>query len=302
MLKAMAARVVLIATFSVCAQAQGGAKEYRGICEVSAGTFLDAEHFVVASDETNILQMYKRSSADPTAAIDLVVPSGFNKSDLEGAARIGDRVYWISSHSFNSGGEDKKKRKVLLATKIMQANGSPTLQSVGAPVTDLRDGIASAANVPADKLNIEGLAATPDGQLLIGLRGPLQGNLAIVITLTNPAAVVEGAKAIWGARHEIDLHGLGIRSMDLMEGGKSQYLIAAGSEKDSNEPFKLFKWPGAGKMTEQVSGVDLGGLRAEAIMQIPGTHIWFVGSDDGDICSDEKPTNRRFRSLEVKID
>src|SRR5689334_991375 len=42
-----------------------GAFEYKGICEASAGAFVDDKHFVVASDETNLLQLYERGKADP---------------------------------------------------------------------------------------------------------------------------------------------------------------------------------------------------------------------------------------------
>ena len=29
--------------------------EYRGVCEASAGSYIDSDHFLVASDETNVL-------------------------------------------------------------------------------------------------------------------------------------------------------------------------------------------------------------------------------------------------------
>jgi hypothetical protein len=144
--------------------------EYLGICETSAGAFIDNKHFVVASDETNRLQIYERGKPAPLAnGVDMAGFTGFNKSDLEGAARIGDRIYWISSHSFNSKGKDIGKRKVFFATKIALAAGKPrTVIGVGKPFKSLRDPLATAAGVKPSELNIEALAATPEGGLLIG--------------------------------------------------------------------------------------------------------------------------------------
>src|SRR4029450_7704870 len=82
------------------AASNAGAFEYKGLCEASAGAFLDDRHFVVASDETNLLQLYERGKADPFGdGIDMRKFLSFKKSDLEAAAVVGDRVYWMSSHS-----------------------------------------------------------------------------------------------------------------------------------------------------------------------------------------------------------
>jgi hypothetical protein len=91
----------------------------KGLCEASAGAFLDATHFAVASDETNTLQIYERGKPDPIGkGVDMKGFTGFDKSDLEGAAAIGDRIYWISSHSFNSSGEDKEKPRCSSQPKL----------------------------------------------------------------------------------------------------------------------------------------------------------------------------------------
>jgi hypothetical protein len=114
------------------AASTAGSFEYKGLCEASAGAFVDDKHFVVASDETNRLQLYERGKPDPIGkGFDMGPFTSFDKSDLEGAAVIKDRVYWISSHSFNSDGEDKKKRKVFFATKIDAAGDRPTPDARG---------------------------------------------------------------------------------------------------------------------------------------------------------------------------
>jgi len=276
--------------------------EYRGICEASTGAYVDPEHFLVASDETNVVRLYRRGAADPVMKVDLQAFTGYDKSDLEGAARIGDRVYWISSHSFNNSGEDKKKRRVFFATKTTARGGAFDTVGVGKVVTDLRDGLAAAAKVAPKDLNVEGLAATPDGGLLIGLRSPLRGSNAIAVPLKNPAAVVEGAAPMWGAALEIKLDGLAIRSMERVAAPGAGYLVMAGTQKDSSTEFKLFKWSGVGAEAERVDGTDLQGIKPEGLMQIPGTGRWHLLSDDGDVCSDEGPeAQRRFRGTEMDI-
>ncbi|HYG61171.1 MAG TPA: DUF3616 domain-containing protein [Thermoanaerobaculia bacterium] len=71
--------------------------------------------------------------------------------------------------------------------------------------------------MPAEEpgaLNIEGLAAK-DGKLLIGFRGPVRGGKALVVTLENPQEVLnQGAPASFATPIELDLDGLGIRSLE----------------------------------------------------------------------------------------
>ena len=73
--------------------------------------------------------------------------TSFDKSDLEAAARIGDRVYWMSSHSFNNDGEFKPKRNILFATNIGKTGEAPTLVGVGRPAKSLAVSLTKAAGV-----------------------------------------------------------------------------------------------------------------------------------------------------------
>jgi hypothetical protein len=278
--------------------------EYRGVCEASAGSYIDSAHFLVASDETNVLRLYKRGSSVPVRTVDLQGFTGFDKSDLEGAAKIGDRVYWISSHSLTRTGKDQHKRRIFFATKTALVDGTFRTEGVGKPIANLRDGLASAAQVAPQDLNVEGLAATPDGGLLIGLRGPLRGANAIVIPMKNPAEVIEGGSPVWGPALEVDLAGRGIRSMETLPGSNESYLILAGPLKDSDEEFKVYKWSASKKKADPLDHIDLKGMKPEGLMQIPGTKKWHLLSDDDDVCSDEKDPKsaRRFRSIELDVD
>jgi hypothetical protein len=281
------------------------AMEYAGICEASAGAFIDRTHFAVASDETNKLRIYERGKREPVASADMEAFTSFDKSDLEAAAAIGDRVYWISSHSFNKSGEDKAKRKVFFATKIMLADGKPpALVGVGRPVVSLRDPLAKVAGVEPRDMDIEALAATPDGGLLIGLRKPLlPDGRALVIPFKNPPAVVDqGVQPEFGAAVPIDLQRRGLRSMDLLAGTGAQYIIVAGPVSDSPEEFAMFRWSGPGTDPVKIDGLNLAGLKPEAAMAVPGHDLVQLLSDDDDICDEEKdpPHKRRFRSIDVK--
>jgi Protein of unknown function (DUF3616) len=277
--------------------------EYNGLCEASAGAFVDAKHFVVASDETNRLQLYERGKADPVGSADMETFTSFDKSDLEAAAAIGNRIYWISSHSLNSKGNDKDKRKVFFATAVGVADGKPTLKPVGTAATGLRDALAAAAGAKPRELNVEALAATPDGELLIGLRSPVRGNMALVVPFKNPAAVVEkGAAPEFGKAVSINLMGLGLRSMEMIPGSGARYIILAGPVSD-DPGFAAFLWNGPGTEPKKIEGIDLKGLKPEGAMIVPGQNLVQLLSDDGDICSDEDdpPGKRRFRSVDIEL-
>ena len=298
----MVRRLVLLALLAVVPASGTSAIEYRGLCEASAGAFITDTHFAVASDETNRLHIYERGKPDPVGTADMQGFTSFDKSDLEGAARIGDRVYWISSHSFNSKGKDNAKRKVFFATKVEVVGGKPTLTGVGQPIKSMRDALAAAAGVKPSEMNVEGLAATPQGELLIGLRAPLNAGKAIVVPFKNPAAVVDqGAQPDFGASVTVDLEGRGIRSMELIGANPAQYIIAAGSSVDKEMEFALFRWTGPGGTREKIDGVNLGSIKPEGVMAVPNQRMVQLLSDDGDVCSDEDdpPADRKFRSIDV---
>ncbi|MBY5369573.1 DUF3616 domain-containing protein [Rhizobium leguminosarum] len=275
---------------------------YKGLCEASAATYIDNDHFVVASDETNILRLYTRNEKSEGVPLDFEHPSGFDKSDIEAAARDGEGeiVYWISSHSLNSSGEDKDKRKIFFATKVVAVGNAATLQWEG-DFLRLRDAILGVIGDKKSELNIEGLATAPDGALLIGLRDTIDGK-AVVIPFTNPAEVISHPErsAVLGEPFRLDLGGLGIRSVERVD---DHYLIVAGPVSDQG-PFALYRWLGGKSSPEELKVPALGPLRPEALMQIPGSGLVQILSDDGSqTCDDEKTpiSQRTFRSIEIKL-
>lgn len=282
---------------------------YTGLCEASAavslGTNAGRRFFAVASDEVNILRSYDLDVGGIGASHDIGPFTGFAKSDIEGGARIGDIIWWISSHSFTSSHKDKKDRRILLATRIDWRTEGPELAPVGM-AQDLRDGIAAATGAAASDLNIEGLAAGAGGALLIGLRAPLSGGKAQILPLRNPGQVLQGAQADFGSVLAVDLGGYGIRSLELLEDGR--YLVVAGPVPDGSDAFRLYLWDGSTENPEPLSTPPLDGLRPEAAFQAEDGTIMLL-SDDGDACaarglSDDQPENageRRFRWIRIDL-
>lgn len=311
-LRAGLAATLAMASLSAAAQA---VDTYHGSCDASAAIAMGRDGFVVANDENNVLGFYRRGMPEPESSLSLSVflnaPPG-QEVDIEGAAAIGNRIYWIASHSRNSKGKRQAARLRLFATDI--GTGQPaTLTGAGRPYQDLlRDlteapalqpmGLAGAAKLAAEAdggLNIEGLAATPDGRLLIGFRNPLRAGRALIVPLENPSQVVAGERARLGAPVELDLRGRGIRSFDLVG---TEYLIVAGPIADEGT-FSLYRWSGiAGEPPTELK-VELGSLRPEALFAVPATDRLQLLSDDGGVtvsgreCKTLPAKEQRFRSL-----
>ena len=312
--------VVMTVLVGPAAAAQAGFS-YRGICDASAAVALGAEHFVVADDERNTLRIFQRNNPDAVGEVDLREFLGTKKgreSDLEGAAVIGQRIYWIASHGRNSKGKERPERYRFFATDIVSGK-SPTVVPVGSVYTGLLRDLAGAAHLnsaglaqaaaraPEDEggLNIEGLAASAEGKLLIGFRSPVPGGRALIVPLENPEGIIRGEAARLGAPVLLDLAGRGIRSIELLG---SAHIVAAGPAADSGA-FALYRWSGASREDKPVKlgNIDLSDLRPEALFAIPGGRQMQILSDDGGVqaggmpCKDQKPSRQSFRSLVIEL-
>ena len=287
---------------------------YLGMCEASGAVALGADRFVVANDEDNDLRVYSRQKPEPLATLALspTVANLEKKADIEGATAVGDRIYWIASHSRNSEGEKKEGRHRLFAVQIADKDGKPSMTSVGRPYTTLLADLGKdsrfdelhldeAAKLAAEAeggLNIEGLSATPQGELLIGFRNPLRGGKALVVQLRNPADVLQGGAASFGPPLKLDLGGLGIRSLEYSP-ARDAYVVMAGPAGGGAGAFRAFQWSGppAGDPVP-LAAVDLSGLVPEAFFFVDeaGNEIQVL-SDDGDTCA----SPRAFRSRRVPL-
>lgn len=289
----------------------------RGMCDASAVVTVGSEHFVVADDEDNILRVYSRPNGGaPQQTADLSqflrVDPQEPEADLEGAAPLGDRVYWISSHARNKNGKHRPSRHRFFATTIVATNGTVTIRPVGFAYTRLLADLlneprlrpfnlaAAAQREPKakDALNIEGLCATPDGALLLGFRNPNPNSKALLVPLLNPAELTEGKSARFGDPMLLDLGGRGIRSIARVG---QRYFIIAGSY-DGEGPSSLYEWNGGSEAPQLRPQPGLTGLNPEAIEGLTenGGARLFVVSDDGtrkiggQDCKDVKDPNLKY--------
>jgi hypothetical protein len=344
---------LIVAIFSVAmtssvisAQAADQIDTYRGACDGSAAVALDQNFFAVADDESNVLHIYRMGQADAVQelALDEFLqaptkkkpgPDGkpvFKEADIEGAARIGDRIYWIASHARDSGGDAEPGRARLFATRIVPHADGPRLEKIETAVyKDLREkmfksatqvekikfqlmNLLSNAYAPGKEkgpapesmngFNIEGLAATPEGGLLIGFRNPRVGKRAIVIPLNNPLEVTDkGDTPVFGDPWQLNrLEGRGIRSIERIN---STYVIVAGPHNDVKDtkikpPFALFTWSGKKGDTQPVMmGTKIpDGFRPEAVFAVPGSSNMMLLSDDGtDDCKATERPRKSFRAM-----
>jgi hypothetical protein len=278
-----------------------------------------------------LLRVYRRNRGGPAAtsfdlAAHLRPESGQPETDIEGCTWLGGRMYWITSHGRNRKAKLRESRERLFATQLTKQSGRWTMVAVGAPYGGLLDELLSAPQLqrfdlnraaqraPKDKdgLNIEGLAATPEGSLWIGFRNPLRNGLALIVPLHNPESVIgvgnatTGARAILGFPIEIDLGGLGIRSIEYVA-GIEEYLILAGPPASGT--VALYRW--TGRLDESprlVPDVSFGSLTPEAFVVYAGQgdtewEVHFFSDDgtreiDGQDCKQvEEPARRRFRTV-----
>ena len=268
---------------------------YNGLCDASAAIALSASQFAVFNDEDNRLRFFTMGNGTPSAPdidLDAFLGTGAGKeSDIEGAARIGDVVYVITSHGRNSKGEVQERRLRFFALHVT-SGGTPLMKTEGRPYRDLLEtfiepilkaegftaipgGKPDPAKAPEmeGSLNIEGLAASGTS-LLIGFRNPqpkLNGSArALVVELKNPAALITATPAApeKGAIFKLDLGGRGIRSFEALPAGRG-FAIVAGPFNDIGA-FALYRWDGTqGSAPVLESGVDFSGFNPEALFLNP---------------------------------
>jgi hypothetical protein len=321
---------------------------YAGLCDASGAITISSNLFVVADDERNVLQMYRTDQPGrPVKQFDfnafLAVESRSPEADLEAAARIGDRAFWISSHGRNRNDKERLNRHRFFATDIRLKDGDVDLIAVGKPYKRLLGDFLSDARLdqfhlaqaslgaPKERgaLNIEGLAATPEGHLVIGFRNPIPAGKALLIPLLNPNEVIQGIPAKFADPIRLDLGGLGIRDIALLplphsppvpltsplaaplaprpSGLVPSYVIIAGSWHGGGH-FHLYSWAGPGAKPKRLQVPHLNDYHPETLITYPqhGPQAFQILSDDGTYpidgcpCKDlQDPDRRTFRSFWV---
>lgn len=293
---------------------------YRGLCNASAAVALDADRFVVADDEVSVLKVYRFDTAGlplPGEDIDLhAFLGGKDEADLEGGALVGDTVYWIGSHGADGDGHPAPARRVLFATRrggpgerLLVPLGQPFRRLLddlaGTPVQQEYDLLGAARRAPKDPggLSIEGLADTPAGHLLIGLRNPVPAAGALLLLLENPADVVQGAPARFGPHGTLDLGGQGIRSIE--RHGDSYFIVAGPPGKGKH--FAVYRWSGrADERAQRLDVPQLAGLNPEALFFDPAGTLHILSDDGKDQpggvkCKHLPVEERQFRRIAVGL-
>ena len=275
-----------------------GGNRHLGMSGASAAVFLDAGRVVVANDEDNRLRVYNPTNNQTAITAWDASPwlrlTGRNpECDLEGAARVGSRIYWIGSHGRNKDGKFRPNRQRFFATEVTETPQGPRLNPVGIPCSTLVEAmladpklgslrLGAAAVVPPDAkggLSIEALAARPDGSLWIGFRGPLAKGKAILVPLLNPDAVLEGRLPVFGNPTRLDLGGRGLRDMAWTG---TEWILVAGATGGDQKGTRLFRWNSEGSSP---AGLDLPGIKnlhIEAVAVPPEKPVrrLFLCSDD----------------------
>jgi hypothetical protein len=303
-----------------------GPARYSGMCDASGGAALDQHLFAVANDEDNVLRVYRNDLPGPPVATLDVAPflslhGKFPETDLEGATRLGDRIFWIGSHGRNRTGKERENRHCFFATDLKRDTSGIRLEPVGQPykslLTDLVSdarlapfNLAQAASLAPNArgaLNIEGLSATPDGRLLIGFRNPVPDGKALLVPLLNPNEVIQGTRAKLGDPIRLDLQGLGIRDLAYAQG---VFWIIAGHTGGSGHS-RLYRWAGGSATPEWLPVKHFKRYNPEAIVVYPDRPQGPIQllSDDGTRsmggtpCKGLKdPNARSFRSFWVHVE
>ncbi|MBN1466531.1 DUF3616 domain-containing protein [candidate division KSB1 bacterium] len=284
---------------------------YYGMCDASAALGVGEEHFIIANDEDNILRLYHIDKKLPVRTFDLT--SFFKirnddkrpESDIEGAAKLDDYNFFITSH-----GRDKKGRMSWNRHQFFAVRIDPrTLQiePVGVAYRDLLDDIFRLEAVkklsmedsylPQEKrndqlapkergVNIEGLAAAPNGRsLLIGFRNPIPGGRALVIELLNPVAVVaESQPPKFGETFLLDMGNRGVRSIEF-DPLQRCYLVIGGPADDEIDA-KLYVWDGLDSAPVEIESIDFSRFEKftpEALFFSQQNSVLQIFSDDGTI-------------------
>jgi hypothetical protein len=301
------------------------ADTYVGMCDASAAAALDDAHFAAASDEDNRIHIFRNTAPGlPLRSIDLGAFLELDRKspemDLEAATRVGEEVYWISSHARDKDGGLRPNRHRFFATQIRNTAQGLTLEPLGRPYRGLLQDLVAApglreidfrsASQLAPKepgaLNIEALCPGPDGSLYIGFRNPLRQGRAIVVPLRNPEQVVQGQqRPDLGPPILLDLRGMGLR--DLQRVGQRYCLVASGTGGGGRT--ELLWWDGSATDPVRWRPASLKGLNPEALVVYPGTvtRLQLLSDDssrkiDGLPCKDVKdPGKRAFRSVWLPI-
>jgi len=178
---------------------------FPGICDASGAVAIDEKTIIVGDDERQWLSIYDLRTQQLLDKIPLPFHSGDDsgeidgrrEADIEGATIFKGRIVWITSHGRNRSGKVRPDRYRLFASHAIESRDGKAAQAFSSSFNGLASMIldngdrsyaplrkaigdlsrTDPALAPKKRgLNIEGLTATRDGEiLLIGVRNPQKG-------------------------------------------------------------------------------------------------------------------------------
>jgi hypothetical protein len=303
--------------------------EFEGIANASAAVALDDRYFVVGDDEKRFLFVYRFDPGEWDHRQELKDILGLDKelkteADIEGAARIGDTVFWIGSHGTDGSGNQAPDRQMLFATRCEKSERHFEFALEGKIYKDLLDDMQADPTLrkvfrfpdirripPKEEggMSIEGLAATYDDGLLIGFRNPLVRGLAILLEITNPFRIIKDEAPSFRQPVFLDLGGRGIRDIALLPRARGQsredYLIVGGPWGIDDEPKPaLFYWNGKTRDKPRMLATDWpADFNPEALfVTADEAHVWAL-SDDGKFWRgrDKRDEPKKFRAEKYNL-
>ena len=318
---------------------------YYGACDASATVLLDENTILVADDEDNLLRLYSiKRKGLPIKTFPLDKFLGLTKSshpeaDIEACTRVGNLIYWITSHGRSKKGKWRNSRYLLFATEFKKENGDYFFLPRGRPCVNLIDALIEYKHLGLKKnigqvgkngdiflapkengLNIEGLTSSPDGKIIyIGLRNPVPNNKALLIPLKNAEDVIlKSAKPLLGDPIYLNLDKRGIRSVEYSSFHNKYFII--GGSIDNEMQSALYSWSGDKEFLPKLLKL-FPDMNPEAIAVQDNSAMLHLFSDDGNVKykvtqeeTNEKLSNgfssckllknsnkKRFRSITINI-
>lgn len=296
---------------------RGGGRFHTGVSDASTAMPIDANYMFVGDDENQVLRIFSRSnsgaalvefSMNPFLDLNDLYGDGRPREvDIEGSTSVGNRLFWLGSHSHSRDAELVTNRSRVFGTDVVFAGTNSTVSNVGrydylkidVMKWDATNGHGKGAHyygltasgasgvdpksLDGSGFNFEGLTMAPGSTNIayLAFRAPLVPPTnrvhALIIAVTNfTTLAVSGSPVAGVARFgppiELNLGGRGIRSI---EGSTTNFLIVTGPPGIASgvppSDFRLFTWNGFAAGVPQERGASLTNLLPEAIVELPPT-------------------------------
>ncbi|MBM4365606.1 MAG: DUF3616 domain-containing protein [Deltaproteobacteria bacterium] len=236
----------------------GCAKSAQGLdgsCEPSALLQRGDQWIVGDNEEGRHLFVYDtqfKRQAD--LALPVVV------DDIEALALDGATLWVVGSHSTSKKGEPRPGRE-----KILRLDANPGVLTVDFAACP--ECVAARGTAPdRGGLNIEA-AAVANGQLLLGLRGPVRGDKALLL-------VVDAATGRVTETREVNLGGEAFRELVPW---KSGFLAVSGPVADGEGAHHLWWWPSLDAAPTRLDATFP--ASTESILPLDGEVVYLVDGD-----------------------